>query len=615
MKRRLLEKLVRSALGCLVLLTTGLTAQPVEQLWMPVGLPTVERPVLRGTASGVRAAKTLSTDTLSLPFSDDFSSNAPWKWADQKVQVASAWAVEARSVGQAVFDGINAYGRPYKMGSLGSDSLTDVLTSPYLDLRTRNNVVLTFLFQTGGLGDPTEPDDSLRVDFWNPTDSSWDVVWSRAGGGDPERWRWAAVPVAAPWAGQNGFRFRLAARGARGGAFDHWLVDHVFLGANRTSADTVLEDPAWTMAHPTLLKDYTEVPYWIPFYPVADQEYELEYRRNGPIPVGGWSLNLGKQVVTRGADTVFQRLVVPVVSNLIHNTNEKYQFSPQPAATSDTEPYTLASTIWFDGENVGILSNDSVHYRQRFENRYGWDDGSSERAYGVQNVNGGTVAMHTPMYRGGDTLRGIDLAFVPAGVDATQQGFRICVWAANNTQPGALLYRSDSVYTPDYSWGPDVLVHYVLDTVGLVLPNTVFLGWQQEGTAPMHVGYDVNSPPVVPNVYGEPGIWYTSLYQGRLRLRPFLNQLPLDLQVAERPAPLGALRLYPNPGRDWLRVEAPGIAARDLHHLEVFDAQGRVVFSGPYVPELATAQWSSGLYTLRLRTATGIFTARWNRIP
>ena len=182
MRSRLLRIVVGSTLGCWVLLTAGLSAQPVEQLLMPVGLPKVERPVVRGTASHVRAGKTLSTDTLSLPFSDDFSSNASWKWADQKVQVASTWAVEARSVGQAVFDGINAYGRAYKTGSLGSDSLTDVLTSPFLDLRTRNNVVLTFLFQTGGLGDPTEPDDSLRVDFWNPADSSWAVVWSRAGG-------------------------------------------------------------------------------------------------------------------------------------------------------------------------------------------------------------------------------------------------------------------------------------------------------------------------------------------------------------------------------------------------------------------------------------------------
>lgn len=615
MRNDLLRLGVRSALWVWALMGADLWAQPVEHLAMPTALPAVNRPGGCAGCSETRVEKTLSADTLPLPFSDDFSSNAGWKWADQKVQVGSTWSVDARSVGQAVFDGITAYGRPYKEGSLGSDSLTDVLTAPFLDLRTRNNVVLTFLFQAGGLGDPTESDDSLRVDFWNPADSSWTVVWSRAGGGDPERWRWASVPVAAPWAGQNGFRFRLAARGARGGAFDHWLVDHVFLGANRTAADTVLEDPAWTLEHPSLLADYTEVPYWISFYPVADQAYELEYRRNGPIPVGGWSLNLGKQVVTRGPDTLFQRLVVPVVSNLIHNTNEKYQMPVQPSGTPANEPYTLASTIWFDGENVGILSNDSLHYRQRFENRYGWDDGSSERAYGVQNVNGATVGMYTPLYRAGDTLRGIDLAFVPAGVDAAQQGFRICVWAANNTQPGALLYRSDSVYTPDYSWGPDVLVHYVLDTVGLVLPNTVFIGWQQEGTAPMHVGFDVNSPPVVPNVYGEPGIWYTSLYQGRLRMRPFFNQLPLDLQLAERPAPLAMLRLYPNPGRDWLRVEVPGFAIRDLHHLEVFDAQGRVVYSGPYVPELATAQWSSGLYTLRLRTATGFFTARWNRIP
>lgn len=216
MRNDLLRLGVRSALWVWALMGADLWAQPVEHLAMPTALPAVNRPGGCAGCSETRVEKTLSADTLPLPFSDDFSSNAGWKWADQKVQVGSTWSVDARSVGQAVFDGITAYGRPYKEGSLGSDSLTDVLTAPFLDLRTRNNVVLTFLFQAGGLGDPTESDDSLRVDFWNPADSSWTVVWSRAGGGDPERWRWASVPVAAPWAGQNGFRFRLAARGARG---------------------------------------------------------------------------------------------------------------------------------------------------------------------------------------------------------------------------------------------------------------------------------------------------------------------------------------------------------------------------------------------------------------
>jgi hypothetical protein len=162
--------------------TMGLVAQPVEQLLMPQALPTYAAPGGKGAVPAPLAFKTLSSDTLSLPFADDFSRSGTWRWADRKVQVGSTWAIEARSVGQAVFDGLDTYGRPYKAGSLGSDSLTDVLTSPFLDLRTRTNVVLTFLYQAGGMGDPTETDDSLLVDFWNPADSSWLRVWSRAGG-------------------------------------------------------------------------------------------------------------------------------------------------------------------------------------------------------------------------------------------------------------------------------------------------------------------------------------------------------------------------------------------------------------------------------------------------
>jgi len=597
--------------------TMGLVAQPVEQLLMPQALPTYAAPGGKGAVPAPLAFKTLSSDTLSLPFADDFSRSGTWRWADRKVQVGSTWAIEARSVGQAVFDGLDTYGRPYKAGSLGSDSLTDVLTSPFLDLRTRANVVLTFLYQAGGTGDPTETDDSLLVDFWNPADSSWLRVWSRAGGLPVDQWRWASVPVPAPWATKNGFRFRVGARGARGGAFDHWLVDHVFVGANRTAADTVLEDPAWTKPHPSLLNDYSEVPYWLPIAPMIDQEYALEYRRNGPVPVGGWSLNLGKHVIERGVDTVHKRLVVPVISNLVHNSNQAYGLNVQPYSTDFTEPYTLQSTVWFDGENVGILSNDTLRHLQRFENRYGWDDGTSERAYGVQNIFGAKVAMYTPLYRANDTLRGVDLAFVPAGVDATQQGFRICVWEANNTLPGNLIYRSDSVYTPDYSWGPDVLVHYILDTVGLALPNTVFLGWEQDGIAPMHVGFDVNSTPLVPNVYGEPGIWYTSLFQGRLRMRPFFNALPLDLGQPEKsvePA-LGQVVAYPNPGANVLHVRVSQEEAAAPTGVEVLNLQGIRLYDGPYGRAIEVSDWPAGMYTVRVHFPQGVRSTRWMHLP
>ena len=573
-----------------------------------ISLPTGWEPLQGEPAPSSRRAKMLS-DTVALPLMDDFSHHqGQWIWEDRKVSVSTHWALDPRSVGQAVFDGVDALGRPYHPTSLSSDTLCDVLTSPPIDLRNSSSVVLTFLLQQGGLGDPTEPQDSFVVDFWHPTMASWQRVWHRAGGEDPARWKWVSILVNAPYAGTNGFQFRLGNKGARSGAFDHWLVDHIVLEGGRTLADTLLTDPAWNSTQPSLIQPYSEAPYWVPFSLVQRTSWEMTYRRNGPVPPGGWSLNLGKFVLKKGTLTLADRLVVPVVSLLTHNVTLPLTIPVPPLTVPMSGPTTLHSTVWFDGENVGILSNDSLVKEYSFGYRYGWDDGTAERAYGVMNVAGAKTAVRTTFIQP-DTLRGMALSFVPAGHDATQESFRLCVWEDNGGQPGALLYRSDSLYSPSYGYGPDALTYYVLDTVGLVVPTVVFLGVEQVGLNPLNIGYDVNTTQVLPLFYGEPGFWYPSLFSGTLRLRPFFRHLPIDLAMEEsRPVQGENFTVFPNPAFDKFRLQRPSHATPEdweKTEIRVLSVDGRVLFSARGLYEVSTLGWPVGLYTVQAMDASG----------
>ncbi|KRO59229.1 MAG: hypothetical protein ABR98_02590 [Cryomorphaceae bacterium BACL7 MAG-120910-bin2] len=580
---------LRMALMALLGLTgMVLQGQPLEALNM------ARMGVLQ---TATKSNKTI--DTLVPPFVDGFAHRLHPAWQSSGVITASHWSKDPLSLGVAVLDGIAGDGQAYDPGMLTNDSLTDALVSPFFNLNGQINGVLSFYLQEGGWGDPTEMADSLIVHFWNPLDSVWEHVWGQPGGASNDTWKAISIAMPGHLNGQNGVRFRIARYGSPGGAFDHFLLDYLEFGMARTLADTALFDPAWSRAPSSLLQGYAELPWWhYSAFLLERDSLSTAYRRNGPVPVGGWQLNLGKYQWTDGQGSVLaSRSNVPVVTTLNHNVSTPYPFSLTKPGVLMQGPMDYHFTGWFDGENVGELANDTFYVDQTFDHRYGWDDGSAERTYGVSQGNLPRLAQKFQFLQA-DTLTGVDLSFVPAGFDWTGMTFQLGIWYVDTAGlPGNLLYLTDSAYIPALPYAKEPFRHYVLDTAGVFVPKEVFVGLIQTTGPALTLGLDTQTEGE--KAYGDYAGWFPSLLPGTLMMRPFFRGIPKDLSAAAEP--IKVFHAWPNPAGDI--VQGYGPSGRVTIYSSV--GQKKATFAAPEGTwSLDLSTWPAGLYIVQHDTGT-----------
>lgn len=556
----------------------AMAQQPAEAWFMP-----------RSGAAQPASVLHKTSDTLLPPFVDGFSHRLNAGWTSSGVVSASNWSVDPLSIGAAVFDGIAADGQAYRPAVLGNDSLTDALVSPFFNLTGQTNGVLSFYLQQGGQGDPTESTDSLIVHFWNPAASAWEHGWGLRGGANTGRWHAQSIALPAHLNGLSGVRFRIARYGSPAGAFDHFLIDYLEFGMGRNLGDTLLFDPAWSRVPSSLIQGFSELPWWhYSAFLLEKDSLSTAYRRNGPAPVGGWQLNLGKYVWKDGLGSVLaSRSSVPVVTTLNHDVSTPYPFALTKPGVSMTGPSDFHFTGWFDGENVGELQNDSLYIRQHFGDRYGLDDASAERSYGVTQGSLPQMAQLFTFLQA-DSLRGLDLSFVPAGFDWSGMRFQLAVWELDTAGlPGNVLYVTDSSYVPELAYAGSPFRHYVLDTSAIYVPKEVYLGFIQTTGPALTVGLDLQRNSV--KAYGDYAGWYPSLLPGTLMMRPFFRGLPADLSESTLSVPTP---LYPNPASQYVRGPA------SAHAVRVYSALGQEIsrFDAHEGWELPVADWPAGMY-------------------
>lgn len=564
-----------------------------------------------------------NTDTLVPPFTDDFSypSDKPSAalWQDAKVWVNDEMALFQNSLGVATFDGLNEYGFAYKENALGSDSLADVLTSAYLDLQGLSNVYLSFQLQEGGRGELPSNNDSIVVEYWSPVTADWTQVWGQKGSGTSGPFSSVILPVQGANYLQKGFRFRFAAYGARAGAYDIWNVDYIQLDKDRNPSDTIITEPAIARAHPLIIGSgaYTSWPWWVSnASSVANRPSTLEfiYRRNGAVPSGGWSLNLGQFRWEENGSLIQQTTAVPVITNTQHNQDQTFTVSvPSTAMTSFSGPTTVSTKVWFDGSAAGFRSNDTVRGTLTLDNYLALDDGSAERAYAVQNVIGGRVAQKFKVggLGGSDTLKGMYFNFVDAG-EAYTSTFRMAVWAPADSGdgPGNILYMSDSLYRPFTGYYRGDMMPYELDSsVSLNAYAEIWLGYICTSSNPMYLGLDQQRtlPSGMPRYYGDGFNWYQSLEPGVAMMRPYFRYSPTDMAVEELAQDF---KVYPNPSSGSLSIESPSA------HYVLRTLTGATVAAGHVegYNNLELHHLDAGLYILSLRTAQGIAQVKWIKL-
>lgn len=537
----------------------------------------------------------LVQDSSTVYFVATVPEDSAYIWVDTNVYRNNTFAINPVTIGVATFDGINSNGYPYDWSSPSAYGVADVLTSKPINLGTKNgggtysaadSIYFSFLYQTKGLGDTPEYQDSLVLEFWSPVFAQWESVW-RKGGFPQEDFKIAMIPITDSRYLADGFKFRFKNYGTLTGSLDHWHIDYVILDDFRTHDDTLMNDWAFQYPAPTLIKNYTAMPW--PHYETAP--YNLMKTTTSVTTYN--SLNQPKIILPSGIDLLYKGTLVDNIPyvNTAGNVSGLSSFDMD---------YTIPSTFFFDtilADTCAVFDleytlntnttperlkvNDTLRAQQVFESYYAYDDGTAEAAYGLVS-NGAELAYKFTLPNGiQDTLRAVKMYFVSSVNDVSSDLFFLQVWDDNGGQPGNLIYTTDDAYTPvtytpHYDIGNNVFYEYVLPQK-LVVSGTYYVGWKQSSANRLNIGFDKNILNQSKIFYNVGSGWSNTSYQGSLMIRPvFTSKKDYLVHVIENER-INTVKVYPNPSNGILNIETEFNI--DNGSFSLFDITGREIIN------------------------------------
>jgi hypothetical protein len=541
-------------------------------------------------ATGAR--KSTGSAPLELPVFDDFSNSYITPdteiWSDNDAFINNNYCIDPVSNGVATLDAVDHDGSIYPQATFDPNSfIADHLTSQsiQLDYPAADSIYFSFLYQPGGLGDMPEEQDSLSVDFYDPSDEMWINVWSIPGS-DSHPFRHVMIPVADSRFLAEGFRFRFRNRASlprnndypdKRANVDHWNVDYVRLGRHRFAADTVLRDVAFHTPPNSVLKDLSSLP-WSHFQKayntVLVPSFTVRYRNNDTI-----SRNVTRSLII--LEPLYNETYNPgdpTAQDLPALRDTMVEFGyiyPIDFERGDSALIRFKAAIRTDEFDPKV--NDTVTYDLELKDYYSYDDGTAEAGYGLraQGTRNGNVAIKYHAFQP-DLLGGVDISFNQL-YDSLNLNyyFKLMVWDDNGGVPGSTLLEDGNDHTVVYSDHFPGFIRFRFSQP-VAVDGTFYVGWKQYNEYMLNVGLDLNnrtSPQVM--FYNYQGIWEMSKAPGVIMFRPFLYD---ETTGGETLVPAtGVLHVFPNPASTLVTIEIPHKEGETDHLLKIFDAAGRLL--------------------------------------
>jgi hypothetical protein len=530
--------------------------------------------------------------SLTLPFFDDFAqytlpTNNPaipseWqRWSDTSAFINSTLAISPLTVGVATLDGLKGNGYPYNFTDEFAQGHADTLTSLPINLSgfsASDSVYLIFHYQGGGLGNAPEDIDSLIIDFYSPFGPGQWYTQQSIPGSEMETFERVMIAITQEEFFLDGFRFRFRNKATLSGSWDNWHIDYVLVQQDIVAAQfNYSNQVAMQLPINTLLKDYTAMP-WTHF--VTDPSgfmlpsFEAFERNLGPTAN-----------ITTGYSIAFES----TLENFPNQDNNPFGNANQELVrtinlngyTYDTDVNDTCATFNVCTYIVPVdevLSNDTVCFKQVFNNYYAYDDGSAERSYAVDAL-GARVAVK---YRNelADTLLGIFVHFIPNGIDYSLNPFLLRAWTDGGTSPGNEIGENFTFNYPRYyDDGNNLFSYYPYDTPQRIEPGNFYVGFAQTEATDIRVGNDKNTnnnPTKLFYSLGATNPWIQSEATGSIMIRPVFKSGKSEVwnSITENNTE-DQLGVFPNPFTDritirWTKTHTP-------LHLQLFDNAGRVV--------------------------------------
>lgn len=575
------------------------------------------------------------------PFFDDFSNidirTDALLWQDEDVFVNNTFGFEPPSLGMVTFDGVGPYGQPYPLDGGSGSQPRDFLTSAGINLGGGSGYVLTFYAQPRGLANRPEVNDSLVLQFLDPS-NNWNTVWSQAGlsTGEPddsERPFIGHVVPLDPIYQYNGFQFRFYNRSDETGALDNWHLDYVRL--DDLATDLSLADIALVQPPRTVTAPYTSLPYrhLVAAGPAEVQEELLvkvwNHASGQDLRVNSSSLKISE--INTGTSLFNTNLLDGPEGDIMPGLPIEKRFdmpstAPFSAAFPDYQDLLLGLpnvgeevyrvrtnyTILIDEETdrpgieETVRSNNLSDGFTVFDNYFAYDDGTAELA--VEAFPGQTVVQEYRTYVP-DVLKGVSLRLARNSGNVASQTLEIQV------------YLDTLDFDPEYSFSvqPIYVENFFRDSIqgfttyelpdSLDLPvGKFYVGWKQLGTCNIcvPVGYDRNNDPAGRIFFRNNGNWFAlgGPVTGAVMIRPLVGS-QRAIPTSTEPEPLvnadnSWFTVFPNPARERAFLQGVGGQPIDPVDWELYDANGRQLRFGRRSLEVNLIDLPSGLYLLRV---------------
>jgi hypothetical protein len=544
---------------------------------------------------------------LTLPFIDDFSQHYFYpdenKWVDYNVYINSSYPVNPISYGVATFDGLDSTGYPYNFLNPTSYGIADYLTSRVIDLTTvTDSVYLSFYYQAQGIGNLPEAKDSLRLEFFRKSDSTWVRQWATSGKALAP-FELVMIPVDTSFQNDT-FQFRFKNYATLSGNVDHWHLDYVYLNDSRTYADTTLNDVALTGNFYNMLNETTAMPwshYIVDSLTNMRTAIDVEYRNNHN---SNYAVFYKYQVIEdNGAGAVIE--TYPSTTSSKNVNGHSSLIEPQAVydlplnnfyfPTDDT-----ASTKIFQIKNYFDLNsvidfnqqNDTAITYQVFNNYYAYDDGSAEAGYGIEGI--GAKLANQFVIKKSDTLTSIKIYFNPVTYNHSDKSFKLTIWSSIN--PEVELYQQTDFYNPVYSFTNEFL-YYDLAFPIYLPAGTYYFGYENITQDFLTIGYDLNTNTQNRIFFNAEGVWENSNYAGSLMIQPVFKYDEAVVGVNELSNEESSVKIYPNPSNGLFFFNK----TRNIE-ATVYDLLGSKVMSFPKnnYSTLNLTSLSNGVYFIHL---------------
>ncbi len=602
--------------------------------------PLGSRPMPSSEGSSKRAI----TDTIQLPFIEDFSYKGPFPtgkyWRDSQVYINDHFAISPPSYGVATFDNLSKKGKPYQALSGLTHNHCDSLTSNFINLKTYKNgsntvlytlsdsIYLSFFYQAQGLGDITDKSDSLVLKFKNQS-GQWQTVW-KVNGTKVGGFKQVMIGIKDNQYLIPNFQMRWINYAKSTGNMNQWHLDYIRLKSSRSAKDTLVKDVAINAIPVGPLLVYESLPYKHYQANIAankasehkvilhnndsnavNVQYKCEVRNMYNQVIQNYPLSASARNIKKFSDSSEAFSAFTTMDTLSgKNPYIKLKYTIVPLS-SDIVPSIYNS----------IGNNNEYTKTLRFNNYLAYDDGSAEGGFGLDYgslpAGPGFAAQRYTMFKT-DTLRALSVFFNRSATDIQFKSFDFIIWKTISEPPASttsndVILKRITMPTAIYTDSLNGFTTIVLDTAIVLNQGVFYIGWQQNMNFMLNIGYDRNYKYLHqggrnPNLfYNLNGYWenVSNTITGAVMIRPIIGEaLPKQTQVEAQTLPI-AIQIFPNPITQGQSLQF--ISKSSVNYCTIYDLTGKLMQSDHVMADqsLSLKALSPGMYMVNCQLING----------